>query len=142
MQDEKYQGKVVILQILGSWCPNCMDETRYFKELYEGYNSQGLEIIGLAFERSSEFEKARISLEKAISDLNVPYEVVIAGTPRESKMALPMITAIKSYPTSIFINKKGEVVKIHTGFYGPSTGRYYEDYRAETEQFIEALIKE
>lgn len=142
LNDEKYKGKVVILQILGSWCPNCMDETRYFKELYEEYNGQGLEIIGLAFERSKEFEKAKVSLEKSISDLKVPYEMLIAGTPRESKNALPMITPIKSYPTSIFINKRGEVVKIHTGFYGPSTGKYYEDYRAETEQFINRLINE
>ena len=142
LKDEKYKNKVIILQILGSWCPNCMDETRYFKELYETYGPEKLEIIGLAFERSKEFEKAKVSLEKSIKDLNVPYEMLIAGTPRESGKALPMITPIKSYPTSIFINKKGEVVKIHTGFYGPSTGKYYDDYRAETEQFIEQLINE
>ena len=142
LTDEKFEDKVVIIQILGSWCPNCMDETRYFVELYNEYNVKGLEIIGLGFERSENFEKAKNALSKAISDLDVPYSVLIAGTPRESAKALPMITPIKSYPTSIFLNKKGEVVKIHTGFYGPSTGKFYDDYRNETESFIQELLKE
>lgn len=142
LSDENYQNKVIILQIMGSWCPNCMDETRYFNELYENYANQGLEIVGLAFERHIEFEKAKVALEKTISDLKISYPIVIAGTPRESAKALPMISPIKSYPTSIFINRKGEVVKIHTGFYGPSTGKYYEDYRAETETFIQGLLVE
>lgn len=141
LSDERFQGKVVILQILGSWCPNCMDETRYFIDLHNKYNSQGLEIIGLAFERSNDFEKARSSLNKSIRDLQVPYPMLIAGTPKESGTALPMITKIKSYPTSIFLNKDGEVVKIHTGFYGPSTGHYYDEYIQETENFIEDLLK-
>ena len=141
LSDEKYQNKVVILQILGSWCPNCMDETRYFNELYSKYNSEGLEIIGLAFERSKDFEIAKGSLEKAISDLNVPYSMLIAGIPKESGLALPMITPIKSYPTSIIIDRTGKVVQIHTGFYGPSTGKYYQDYTSETENLIEELLK-
>jgi thiol-disulfide isomerase/thioredoxin len=142
LSDAKYQGKVVILQVLGSWCPNCVDETRYFTELYSKYNSDGLEIIGLGFERSPEFDMAKITLSKAIADLDVPYSVLVAGTPKESAKALPMITPIKSYPTSIFINRKGEVVKIHTGFYGPSTGKYYNDYCAETELFVAELLNE
>ena len=140
LSDEKYQNKVVILQVLGSWCPNCMDETRYFNELYSKYNAQGLEIIGLAFERSKDFEMAKLSLEKAITDLNVSYSMLIAGIPKESGLALPMITPIKSYPTSIIIDRTGKVVQIHTGFYGPSTGKYYEDYTNETEKLIEELL--
>jgi thiol-disulfide isomerase/thioredoxin len=140
LSDDRFKDKVVVLQILGSWCPNCMDETRYFKEVHEKYHEKGLEIIGLGFERSTDFNVASAVLSKAIQDLDVPYEVLVAGTPKQSALALPMITPIKSYPTSIFINRAGEVVKIHTGFYGPSTGKYYDDYRAETEQFLEELL--
>jgi len=139
--DAKFENKVVIIQILGSWCPNCMDETRYFKELYSKYNKDGLEIIGLAFERSNDFEVAKISLNKAIKDLAVPYTMLIAGTPKESAFALPMITKIKSYPTSIILDKKGNVVQIHTGFYGPSTGAYYEEYTQEMESLLENLLR-
>ena len=140
LSDNQFKNKVVIIQILGSWCPNCMDETRYFKELYAKYNSDGLEIIGLAFERSSNFDEAKASLSKAISDLEVPYTILVAGTPKESATALPMITPIKSYPTSIVIDKNGKVVKIHTGFYGPSTGSYYENYTKEMEELITHLL--
>ena len=140
LSNEKFNDKVVIVQILGSWCPNCMDETRYFKELYSKYNTAGLEIIGLAFERSKDFEKAKISLNKAIHDLQVPYTMLIAGTPKESANALPMITKIKSYPTSIIINKQGEVVQIHTGFYGPSTGSYYEEYTKKMDELLNQLL--
>jgi thiol-disulfide isomerase/thioredoxin len=141
LSDDTYQNKVVILQILGSWCPNCMDETRYFNELYSKYNSQGLEIIGLAFERSKDFEIAKLSLEKAITDLNVSYSMLIAGTPKESALALPMFTPIKSYPTSIIIDRYGNVIQIHTGFYGPGTGKYYEEYTFETEKLLEDLLE-
>lgn len=140
LSDERYQNKVVIIQILGSWCPNCMDETRYFVELYDKYHDQGLEIIGLSFERSNEFKEAKKSLSKAISGLNVPYKMLIAGTPRESGKALPMLTEILSYPTSIVLDRNGNVVKIHTGFYGPGTGEYYEKYTRETETLLEKLL--
>ncbi|UTW64909.1 TlpA family protein disulfide reductase [bacterium SCSIO 12643] len=140
LSDERYQNKVVIIQILGSWCPNCMDETRYFVELYDKYHDQGLEIIGLSFERSNEFKEAKKSLSKAISGLNVPYKMLIAGTPRESGKALPMLTEILSYPTSIVLDRNGNVVKIHTGFYGPGTGEYYEKYTQETETLLEKLL--
>jgi hypothetical protein len=52
-----------------------------------------------------------------------------------------MITKIKSYPTSIIIDKSGNVVKIHTGFYGPSTGKYYDDYTHEMESLMTELLK-
>jgi len=140
LSDEQFKNKVVIIQILGSWCPNCMDETRYFVDLYRKYNNNGLEIIGLAFERSDDFETAKTSLTKAINDLNVPYTMLIAGTPKDASSVLP-IDKIKSYPTSIFIDKNGKVVKVHTGFYGPGTGKYYEEYVKETEEFIEGLLR-
>jgi len=140
LSDERFQNKVVIIQILGSWCPNCMDETRYFQDLFYRYNAQGLEIIGLAFERSKEFEKAKESLERVILDLDVPYTMLIAGTPKEASDILTMIDKVKSFPTSIILDKTGKVVKVHTGFYGPSTGKYYDDYVTETEAFIEELL--
>lgn len=140
LSDERFTGKPVIIQLLGSWCPNCMDETRYFVDLYKQRNTEGLEIVGLAFERSAEFEKAKVSLEKSIDDLNVPYTMLIAGTPRTSAEALPFIEKVRSYPTSIFLDKNHQVVKVHTGFYGPSTGHYYDEYVAETNALIDSLL--
>lgn len=144
LSDEKYKRKVVMLSIFGSWCPNCMDETAYYSDLYRKYNKDGLEIIGLAFERSTEFEKASMAVKKAKDDLNAPYDFLIAGkaSKKAAAEALPMLNHVLSFPTTIFLNKNGDVVKIHTGFYGPGTGKYYEEFTSSTKSLIEKLLNE
>ena len=144
LDDEKYRDKVVIVQIFGTWCPNCMDETRYLVELHQKYNSKGLEIIGLDFEPKTEFAyfKERITLYK--NDLNVSYEMLLAGPSNKmlAAKALPMLNKIISYPTAIFIDRAGNIREIHTGFSGPGTGKHYERYRSETKKLLEELLDE
>jgi len=144
LEDEKYKGKVVIVQILGTWCPNCMDETRYLVELYNKYNSNGLEIIGLDFETKPDFEYFKKRITRYRKDLNVPYELVLAGpsNKKHAAEALPMLNKIISYPTAIFIDRNGKVREIHTGFSGPGTGDDYEHYKKATEELIEKLLEE
>lgn len=140
---EKFNNKVVIVQLMGSWCPNCMDETAFFTELYEKYNPQGLEIISLAFERFKDFDKASSAVNRVKTYFDAKYHFLIAGTSSKENAsnALPMINAVMSYPTAIFINKKGEVVKIHTGFSGPGTSEYT-PYVLETTGLVEKLLSE
>ncbi len=142
LSDERFRDKVVIVQIMGTWCPNCMDETRYFVELYDKYHEKGLEIVSLAFERPSDFEQAAQRVRKAVADLHIPYPVLIAGTPKDASKALPMLEKIMSFPTAVFIDRNGNVVKIHTGFYGPGTGSYYDEYVTGTERLINELLND
>ena len=144
LTDEKYQGKVVIVQIFGTWCPNCMDETRFLAEMYKKYNADGLEIIGLDFEVKSDFDYFKQRIERYRNDLNVSWELLLAGTSNKTKAAeaLPMLNKIISYPTAIYIDRKGNIREIHTGFSGPGTGDAYVDYKAETEVLIETLLNE
>ena len=127
---------------MGSWCPNCLDETRYLKELYEQYNPQGLEIIAIAFERTKNKEKALNNIARLKERTGAQYEFLLGGATRDDKAAekLPMLNHIMSYPTAIFIDKMGKIRRIHTGFYGPSTGVYYEDFTKETEDLVENLL--
>ena len=53
-----------------------------------------------------------------------------------------MLNHVLSYPTSIFIDKKGKVRKIHTGFNGPATGDKYTEFTKNFEEFINELLKE
>ena len=117
-----------------------MDETAFFTELYEKYNPQGLEIISLAFERFKDFDKASSAVNRVKTYFDAKYHFLIAGTSSKENAsnALPMINAVMSYPTAIFINKKGEVVKIHTGFSGPGTSEYT-PYVLETTGLVEKL---
>ncbi len=140
----EYQGKVSVVQIYGTWCPNCLDESVFYKELYETYNVQGLEIIPVAFERSDELSRNVQDIEAFNSHIDLPFESYLGGK-ASKKVALekfPLLNNVISFPTSIFIDKKGEVRKIHTGFYGPGTGKYYDNYVAETTAFVSALLDE
>jgi len=144
LDDEKYKDKIVILQILGTWCPNCMDETRFLTEWYNKNNSQGVEIIGLAYEIKPEFEYARDRVLTMKEKLDVPYDFLIAGTSstKSASESLPMLNKVMSFPTSIIIDRKGKVRRIHTGFSGPATGVYYEEYVDSFNQFMKGLINE
>ncbi len=141
LEDERFKGKPVIVQIMGSWCPNCMDETRFLNQMYATYHGQGLEIVGLTFERARSKEAALARAQKMKRDLEVKYPVLMAGYTRQDKAgeALPMLNHIMSYPTAIYLNRDHEVVRIHTGFAGPGTP-VYDKYVTDTDLFIKSLV--
>lgn len=144
LDDEKYRGKVVILQILGTWCPNCMDETRFLAPWYDQNRDRGVEIIGLAYENKDDFGYASRRVKKMMEKMNVHYDVLIAGSDdRDTRAAsLPMLNDIIAFPTTIFIGKDGKVKKIHTGFNGPGTGKYYEEFVEDFNQTVNRLLNE
>ena len=144
LNDEKYKNKVVILQIFGTWCPNCMDETKFLSEWYRKNKKKGVEIIGLAYENKDDFEYAKKRVEIMKKKLKADYDFVIAGTSstKSASESLPMLNKVMSFPTSIIIDKKGKVRRIHTGFSGPATGVYYEEFVDDFNQFMNKLIAE
>ncbi len=142
--DPKYRGKVVVVQILGSWCPNCMDETNFLAPWYEKNKNRGVEIIGLGYERSPDQKKAAERLLKMRERFNIKYDLAVAGVANKDSAAksLPQLAQVLAFPTTIFLDKKGEVRKIHTGFSGPGTGKYYQEEIAEFNATIDQLLKE
>ena len=140
--NKQYDNKVTIIQIMGSWCPNCMDETRYYLDLYKKYHDDGLEIILIGYEVGQNEEEYAFKLKRLQERYNVPFELLIGGAANKNKAAqdFKMLNNIISFPTSIFVNRDGEIVKVHTGFNGPGTGKYYQDYTQETEAFLEGLL--
>ncbi|MCE1164501.1 MAG: TlpA family protein disulfide reductase [Bacteroidetes bacterium] len=140
LSDEKYKGKPVIVQIMGSWCPNCMDETRLFSELYDKYNPKGLMIIGLCFE-SSDFGESKARIERFVNQLNAKYDFLYAGeVGKSTKETLPFIEKLNGYPTSLFLDKSHKVVKIQTGFSGPGTGKHYTELKNDIISTIESVL--
>lgn len=144
LSDPKYRDKVVLVQIFGTWCPNCMDETIFYADWYRKNKHRGVEIIGLAYEAKPDFNYAKSRVEKMISRLNVDYDFLIAGTYDKEAAAktLPMLNHVLSFPTTVYINKKGAVSKIHTGFSGPATGEYYTAFKKEFEEYMDFLLSE
>jgi len=144
LSDKKYNGKVTIVNIMGPWCPNCKDETAFLTKLYDDNHDKGLEIIALSYDKSDEFNKARDNALKIQSFFGAKYDFLIAGKANkiEAAKSLPMLNHVMSYPTTIFIDRKGNIRKIRTGFYGPGTGSYYERYTEQINDFIAKLLAE
>lgn len=144
IDDEKFKDKVVLVQIFGTWCPNCMDETKFLAPWYEKNKERGVEIIGLAFESKPEFDYASSRVKKSIDKLGAGYTFLIAGVSNKEKAskALPALNKVIAFPTLIYIGKKGTVRHIHTGFNGPGTGEYYTQWVDEHEKLVRGLLEE
>ncbi len=144
LADNRFKNKVVIVQIMGTWCPNCLDESKYYAEFYKNNRDKDIEIVALAFEYSKTKEKAFSRIEHLQSKVGIEYPILLAqyGTDDKAKAQekLPMLNQVLSYPTSIFIDKTGKVRKIHTGFNGPATGEKYVEFKEEFEAFVAALL--
>lgn len=144
LKDEKYKGKVVILTITGSWCPNCMDEASFLAPWFKKNKSRGVEAIGLHYERTTEPAYVKKVLSRFKDRFDIEYDQVIAGTadPKSVSESLPALNSFLSFPTTIFIDKKGNVAKIYTGYNGPATGKYYTEYVKEFNAEIDKLVAE
>ncbi|HEX8326169.1 MAG TPA: TlpA disulfide reductase family protein [Hymenobacter sp.] len=140
----KYRGKVVVVQVLGSWCPNCMDETNFLAPWYEKNKARGVEVIGLGYERSPDYKVAAARLRNMRERFNIGYELAVAGVSNKDSVAksMPQLAKFLAFPTTIFLDKKGNVRKIHTGFAGPGTGKYYEEEIAGFNRTVDKLLKE
>lgn len=143
LTDTDYRNKVRIIQIMGTWCPNCMDETVFLDSIYEARQEEGLEIIGLSFERSEDFRLASNNVRRMKNRLDVSYPVLVAGVARKGEVekVLSGVTGFFSYPTTLFIDRKGLVVKVHTGFSGPATGEEWLRYKADIKRTLDRLLR-
>lgn len=140
----EYGSKVKILQMMGTWCPNCFDETRFIiNYLKENPNvAEKVAVIPLAFERNADVAAAQVATYK--KKMGVPYDILIAGTTTNkdsAAKALPFLTKVVAYPTMVFLDKNNRVKRIHTGFDGPATSKYA-DFAKEFDVFIKKLIAE
>jgi thiol-disulfide isomerase/thioredoxin len=146
INDDRFKNKVVVIQILGSWCPNCMDETKFLSDYYNKNHRKGFEVIGLAYERTTDFVSSQKALLPFKKRLGVKYPILITGVAVSdtalTQKTLPQIKKIKAFPTSIFIDKKGNIRKIDSGFNGPATGEHYIEFEKEFNQLVEKLLAE
>jgi thiol-disulfide isomerase/thioredoxin len=144
IRDPRFKGKVVVLQVMGSWCPNCMDETRFLNDYYLRHRSSGVEVLALAYEYSTDFGRSKAGLSKFRDRFKVAYPILITGARStdslKTEKTLPQITPIKVFPTTIYVGKN--IRKIETGFNGPGTGRHFEAYQKEFDQTVKELLSE
>lgn len=144
LADERFRGKVVIITIGGTWCPNCHDEATFLRDFLPGRRTRGLEVVQLMFEYTPDVASASASVRDFVNKFGIDYPVLIAGTygPGELQKALPQIEKFYAYPTMLVLGRDGRVRYTHTGFSGPATGVHYEEFAAEFATLIDGLLAE
>jgi len=124
----RFENKPMLVYLFGSWCPNCADETNMLREIYsEEYSNSDLQIVGLAYEFTGNFENDAEMVSRYRNRFDIPWTLLVAGINDKEKAAdtLPFLDSIISYPTSIFVDRNHKIKAIHVGFNGPATGSTY-----------------
>ena len=144
LTDDRFRGKVVMVNVFGSWCPNCNDEAPLLAAWNRKYRGQGLEIVGLAYEFTGDAARDREMVRRFAKRYGIDYTLLLAGVSDKPKASatLPDITKVIAYPTTVFIGRDGKVKKIYSGFSGPGTGKHYDELRTEIDSVIRELLAE
>ena len=144
LDDARFRGKVVVVTLAGSWCPNCHDEAAFFAPYYREHQAEGLEVVSLMFEQLETVEETRAAVQRFRDRYTITYPLLLAGISDRADAAtkLPQLNGVYAYPTTILIDRKGQVRHIHTGFSGPATGQHYTDLTTDLDLRIRALLTE
>lgn len=142
--DPRFRGKVVLVDVFGTWCPTCHEEAPTLVDLYRRYHASGLEIVGLAYEVSGDSSTDAPLVRRYREKFGIPFPLLLAGTNDVDAAAatLPQLTNFTSFPTAIFIGRDGRVRRVHAGFYGPAAGARHAAQVAGFRREIAALLAE
>jgi peroxiredoxin len=142
--DARFKGKVLVVALAGSWCPNCHDEAAFLEPLYAEYKPRGLEVVSLQFEHFGDFERAVAATQRFRQHYGIEYTTLIAGISDkdDASKRLPSLEQVTAFPTTIFVDRKGNVRTIHTGFTGPATGEHYTEFVTQTRALLDKMLAE
>lgn len=143
LDDEQYAGKIKLVQLMGTWCPNCRDETNYLRDYRADNPSTEFELITLAFEQyGADDDRSRAAVKRYHENMKVDWPILLAGSfdKEEAAKAFPAINHILSFPTLLFVNEENKVIRIHTGFNGPATSKFKE-FDKSFKQTMQELTK-
>ena len=141
-KDARFRGKVLVIALAGSWCPNCHDEAAFLAPLYTEYRGKGLEVVSLMFEHFGDFPRAVAATRRFRQQYGIEYPTLIAGISDvdEAGKKLPMLQKFYGFPTTVVVDRHGQVRRIHTGFSGPATGEHYRQFIAEFKSNLGQLL--
>ena len=139
--DPRFRGKVVLVNITGSWCPNCHDEAPFLEELYQKYRALGLEIVALDFEDPEQF-KDPTRLPAFVKKYGLEYTYLLAGIPDELQAKVPQAENLNSWPTTFFVGRDGRVRAIHAGFAAKAAGEFHQEMRQRFANTLQRLLAE
>ena len=137
--DARFRGKVVVVDVMGSWCPNCHDEAPFLQALYKKHHAQGLEVVALDFEQPDQLADPQ-RLRAFIQRYGIGYTVLLCGQPKEVHDKLPQATNLAAWPTTFFLGRDGRVKEVHVGFTSPGSGARDLETKAAVEREVQTLL--
>ena len=139
--DRRFRHKVVVIDVMGSWCPNCHDEAPYLQALFAKHRHEGFEIVALDFEQPDQLAKPD-RLRAFIQRYGLTYTVLLAGQIKEAPTKLPQTVNLNAWPTTFFIGRDGRVKAVHVGFTSPGSGQRDIETKAAFEHEVDTLLAE
>jgi thiol-disulfide isomerase/thioredoxin len=139
--DARFHGKVVLINVTGSWCPNCHDEAPFLAGLYDKYHDQGLEVVALSFEEADQL-KDPTRLRAFIKEYGIKYTVLLGGETESAKEKLTQAVNWDAWPTTFFVGRDGRVRSAHAGFPSPGSGELYRQTKEHFVAQVEKLLAE
>jgi thiol-disulfide isomerase/thioredoxin len=138
----EFKGKPVIVDIFGTWCPNCHDEAPLLEQLYRKYQAQGLVVVGLAYEYIDDTTRDLRQIGIYRDKYGITFPLLLAGTTDQGQIekTLPQLVHFGAYPTTVFLDRSGRVHAIHAGFAGPSTGEKYQEAQQHMDQITREIV--
>jgi thiol-disulfide isomerase/thioredoxin len=140
--DARFRGKVFVLTIGGTWCPNCHDQAPFLSSLYNEFHSKGLEVAGLFFENDADLAIVRPRIAAFTKRYGVTYPIIFAGTVDQADAKLSQLRNFSVYPTTIILARDGLVRSVRAGFAGIATGPEHERLIRDERAFIARLLAE
>ncbi|MFO0912147.1 MAG: redoxin domain-containing protein [Pirellulales bacterium] len=104
------KGKVVVVDLWGTWCPPCRAEIPHFVRLQERFGPKGLQIVGLAFE-NEEGEAAVKTVNEFMLQEKFNYPCAL-GT----EDVMKQVPNAEGFPTTVFVDRQGKVRMVMVGY--------------------------
>lgn len=144
LTDPRFRGKVVLVDLFGTWCPTCHDAAPALVALYRDLAPRGLEVVGVAFEVTGDTAQDAPLVRRYRDKFGIPFPLLLGGVSEAEAISalLPQLAGFTAYPTTIFLGRDGRVRRIHAGFYGPATGAQHRALVAEFRREVERLLAE
>ncbi len=131
LSDERFQDKVVVIDIWGTWCPPCHEQIPYLIEFQDRYRAQGLEIIGVEFDmytRGTEQER-RDMMKEFVEKTGINYTVILGGEVNDVNSVFEGMQSFKGFPTTVLIGRGGLVRHVSWGFRKSNARKLEENIR-------------
>jgi len=116
---EQLKGQVVMLNFWASWCGPCRQEMPLLDQMHKRYSSLGFTLLGVNVEEDT------TAAEKWLAQTPVTFPVLYD---KDNKVS--QLYQVDSMPSTVFIDRKGNVRYLHRGYKPGDEGEYLNQIRA------------